>query len=218
MEENVIKRKELKSFSALRIEGHDALIALERHEVWNYVTRGSMGNPKLTEKILVSEEKIEHYLNFKEVSKEELLKIRTNSYSAIPKQPGFILKENGVFYYTPIPSRLHFSEDFCKGRIHLCCDCARMHALPFDKGGCNKALDRKLRIDKYSFISDGYEIFGTTNNAMPVFKCQYFQKEEPRKNTKLSNDSLNRLAKFYNENSIPFKKGKKNFDSFFDDD
>lgn len=206
MSENNIKRKEAKSLNALRIEGHEALIAIAKTEVINYV----LNENGSTDKYVVSSEQIEQRFELKPISIKEFLEYKKDTTTS-----GFVLKENGLLYYTAIPSRLYFTEDFHNGKKHKCIDCARMLALPFEKGGCTKAMDRKLTISKYDFITDGYQVFNTHYDAMPVYSCKYYKKAEERKKT-VEYSANERLKRLYENMPVKENIAKDIFNDFFD--
>lgn len=119
------------------------------------------------------------------------------------KIAGLIFKINDAYFFTEIPSTMHFfSFDGC-GK-HLCADCGRLSALSDAEGGCRKVRDARKRIERYTFVSFGYETFGTVQDVFVVFACNNFREVKPRK--ALSFSEANALKKslkdFYEDNEF----------------
>ncbi len=95
-------------------------------------------------------------------------------------KPGFVLKKDGKYYYSAHP-RLpdyQYMHDGLKGcRSHMCNEksmiCKRLCALPDSMGGCAKIRDEDSVIEKYDFITEGYEFFNlSTQSAFVVLDCE----------------------------------------------
>lgn len=108
-----------------------------------------------------------------------LLKVDVKDLPSLRKngKPGFILKENGQYYYAEITERFSVFSINIIGP-HLCaCNCARMRALPDSCGGCAKVRNRsKEGIEKYPWITVGYETYNCKNEAFVVIACGHYKK------------------------------------------
>ena len=144
---------------------------------------------------------------FKEVSEEELYAYRKTG------KPAMCLKKEGKYYYTEIPKDLKMLSrnilgDHCCGRSGGA-DCGRLYACK--ECGCRKVMDlgqdsyEKLyysknqalylskRIEKYDFITLGYETFNTQMDVFVVVKCTDYTSEEKGYRQKRSAEEVNRL-------------------------
>lgn len=134
--------------------------------------------------------------------------------------PGFILKVENLLYYSQIPYNLNLK---AVSFSHLCAinnsECSHLIATPSILGGCPKVQDRFIefydkndsyssyidtledskRIEKYDFISLGFETFNTISNTFCVIKCNNYekcvQKEEQNKNVNVTNSNNNKKQK-----------------------
>lgn len=108
-------------------------------------------------------------------------------------EPGFVLKCGSALYYTQISKKARFFSTSNLG-THLCGRCKKMSALSDCQGGCRKVRDvsivyanssnkallrRSKRIEKYKFITLGFESFNTTQDAFIVLKCQNYGLASP---------------------------------------
>ena len=116
-------------------------------------------------------------LPLREVTAEELLEYRRN------KVPSFVLKMGNRLYYTEIPSNANFMTAglFCR---HKCADarneCRRLSAAEDEKGGCAKVRNFSKFIERYPWIVEGFETFGTELDAFVVGKCSHYEKCPPQ--------------------------------------
>lgn len=123
---------------------------------------------------------------FQIVSEKELMKRR------IEGKPIFVLYKKGFRFYTEIP-KLSFSalHSIAKTKCTKNTDCCeRLLPMPTDIGGCDKVFDLNLdryssdeytlqellvlakRIDKYPFITAGFETYNTTYPLFVVMECR----------------------------------------------
>ncbi len=104
-------------------------------------------------------------------NREELLQFRR------ARNPSFILKTNGNLYYGQIPYEMTFPEVDFFG-THLCAqqghECSRLSAASDLNGGCAKVRNRSRGIEYYSWISRGFETFGTEKDAFIVTDCKHY--------------------------------------------
>jgi len=98
--------------------------------------------------------------------------------------PFFVLKTDGKFYYCSIPSNINVSSSFILG-THCCSgakyDCMKMYAKSDEEGGCAKVRDRIPHIEKYDFITTGYEIYyPDERSTLTVIDCKHYKLDQPR--------------------------------------
>ncbi len=92
--------------------------------------------------------------------------------------PSFLLKENGKYYYAKIPSNMNLTSSCLLGRHQCSCPshvCAHLSAATDEEGGCVKVRDLEKEIERYPFISCGYETFNCKHNCFVVLSCNHFE-------------------------------------------
>lgn len=121
------------------------------------------------------------------ISKAEIIEKR------ISRIPAFILKlDADTFYYTEIPKETRFNTSESKKDTHLCQTCKK-----FLK--CRKVLDGSVvenrartnseisaisnssRIEKFRFITEGFETFNVINTNFKVKECSNYEYKDPFK-------------------------------------
>ena len=121
-----------------------------------------------------------------EVTSEELAGYRKSGISS------FVLKVDGKFYYSEIPNNISFVSSSILG-AHRCAvaghECHRLSAASDEQGGCAKVRDRSNCIERYPWITTGYETFNTKHDSFVVVNCLHYEKCPPRK--KLSAIEIN---------------------------
>lgn len=109
--------------------------------------------------------------------------------------PTFILKTEGRFYATEIPKDMSFVASGLLGGRHKCAvagnECGRLSAAKDEKGGCAKVRNKSIGIEKYPWITQGYETINTITNSFFVAECEHYEKCPPR--TYLPVAELNKL-------------------------
>lgn len=125
----------------------------------------------------------------REVSLEELAELRKT------KVPSFVLKEDGRYYYAEISPYMTFISSSFLGE-HKCAAagkvCNRLSAAQDEQGGCAKVRARSTNIEKYPWITKGYETFGTEGrDTFVVLECQHHEKTPARPHRTL--DEINQL-------------------------
>ena len=146
-------------------------------------------------RVLTSSVKQKDYL-LNEVTEEELLSLRKS------RKPGFVLKDGDTYLFSEIPKYFSFMSFRDMGE-HLCGSsrygCSRLKACEDCDGGCakvrdlvteaytavqmksfNDAIEASKRIEKYPFITKGYESFNTSHDCMTVLSCQQFEEDIKR--------------------------------------
>lgn len=116
--------------------------------------------------------------NLIEVTAKELTYYRQSEI------PSFVLKVDGKLYYTRIPRSISFVSCNILGR-HKCSisrfECRRLSAASDDQGGCEKVRNKSKCIERYPWITNGFETFNTDQDAMVVAKCHHYKKCPPQR-------------------------------------
>ena len=123
-----------------------------------------------------------------EVSPEELVEYRKN------KVPSFVFKYDGKLYYTEIPYKVGMVGSTIFGE-HKCAtagkECRRLSAATDEEGGCAKVRNRSNFIERYPWITTGYETFNTKHDTFIVISCSHYEMCPPRE--KRSPAELNKI-------------------------
>jgi len=98
--------------------------------------------------------------------------------------PSFVLKVEGKLYYSAIPNNINFVSSEILGQ-HKCavvrCECHRLSAASDEEGGCEKVRNRAKYIERYPWITTGYETFNTKHDSFAVVNCLHYEPCPPRK-------------------------------------
>ena len=139
-----------------------------------------------------------------QVTAEELEKYRRSEI------PSFVLKMDDKLYYTKIPKNLHFVSSTILGE-HQCAKCRHLSAASDENGGCAKVRNNSERIERYPWITEGYETFNTDHDSFVVTNCLHFENYLPHKKvSKAERDKIRlSLAQFYCDDVTNQKKKKK---------
>lgn len=105
-------------------------------------------------------------------------------------EPGILLKINGKNFFVNCPKK-NLPKNMFNNNKHLCLFCKRCYASNPSEGGCLKVKDpfaQNLRypnenkwrwyncmIDKYDFITAGYEVFNHQKEELVVLECDNFE-------------------------------------------
>ncbi|MBQ9315125.1 MAG: hypothetical protein IJ220_09085 [Clostridia bacterium] len=119
--------------------------------------------------------------------KTEISEILSHRLNAVPT---FVLKVEDCLYLADISYRIHLTKNLnAIEKEHLCNNCKACHPYPEQFGGCSKvrdcsidayeqignsfedAVDLSKRIEKYPFITYGYETFGVKVEVLCVSQC-----------------------------------------------
>ena len=128
-------------------------------------------NFELASKVETSKEISYLSLELVEVTTAEISKYRKK------KIPSFILKKDGKVFYTKIPADLSlysakiFENHKCSKANH---ECRRLSAAIDELGGCAKVRNQAKYIEKYPWIINGYETFGTATDAFFGATCLHY--------------------------------------------
>ena len=121
----------------------------------------------------ISEEVEESNFHLEEISEKKLKKLRKE------EKPSFVLKMAGKYFHTEVPKNISFISADILGD-HQCAvygnGCKHLLALPEKEGGCKKVLDRWKRLEKYPWITIGYETFSTNHDVFVVVQCEHYCK------------------------------------------
>lgn len=184
----------MSKFKSKRIKVHyvstEALRIVEEERIYLH-TDMKQHKPKLISKNIISETKYK----LSEITLNDLYEYRRS------RKPGFVLKYQNHYFFTPIPkhSRLMSQTFKLEGfnistATHLCGkNCRRLSAAQDCDGGCakirdmtfdslfkfenlslEKALQESGRIEKYDFISVGFEAFNAAHNCLFVVSCNRY--------------------------------------------
>ena len=149
-----------------------------------YHSKTKLGYLIINKKLISSETK---QLRFplKQVTVEELIAAR------IAKVPSFVLKEEGKYYYTVIEPGIGFLPSTLLGpdTYHLCAqvgkECKRLSSASDELGGCKKVREKSTGIERYPWITVGYETFCTDHDSFVVSCCEHFVKPSSNSNHNL---------------------------------
>lgn len=127
-----------------------------------------------------------------EISQEDISIYRRSNI------PSFLLKTNGKYYYTTISSNLNrlLQDKSLMSTMyphpHMCGECDRLSAASDENGGCAKVRDYHYSyIEKYDWITEGYETFNVSSSSFVVSKCYHYTPYPPRiKKTREEIDNL----------------------------
>lgn len=124
--------------------------------------------------------------------------------------PSFVLKTDDKLYYTKIPKSLHFINSIVLGE-HQCAKCRHLSAASDEEGGCEKVRNETERIERYPWITEGYETFNTDHDSFVVTSCLHFENYLPHKKvSKAERDKIRlSLAQFYCDDVTNLKQVKK---------
>lgn len=151
-------------------------------------------------------------LPLQKISKEDLLNIRTLGI------PGFVLKLEKTLFYTQISKdfpQIAKLEGFLEN--HECRDCKKLgtydcsktsdgalsFVLRYRSKDFKKAVKISQRIEKYDYITYGFETFNVTYESFVVFNCKNVEKSTTKK-SRISDES--------------FRKSKEKLATYFDPD
>ena len=173
----VEKSTNLKNFA---LDGRSFLLAEEAtttKEVTRVVNARNKSDDILKEKTLnTSNAKVSFPL--KEITAEELKQIRKSD------TPSFVLKEYGKYYYAQIPKEMSLYSSLLFG-THQCAttgkECRFLSAASDENGGCAKVREGCKGIEKYPWITVGYETFNTQRDCFIVSECDHYKPCVPKK-------------------------------------
>lgn len=144
-----------------------------KSDVWKYEVTFEIlpkGQPQrvIARKGKGIEEEIKVF-HLRKVTVQELAELRKK------KVPSFVLKVNGELLYSEIPKNMALTGFTLFGR-HLCgvgCKCVSP-GVDSEKW-CKKVQEGSTGIEKYPWITKGYETFATYTECFVVIKCKHFK-------------------------------------------
>ena len=187
MEKTIKTMENTIAFKNVQLDG--ATLTVEKHSTTYEIEWEVSEKTKrqiLSSKTQVGVTKVEKLtFDLVEVTPLELRKFWRN------KTPSFVLKEDGRYYHTQIPKDISFiSAGICGA--HLCArvgaECTRLSAAPDELGGCEKVRNRSCHIERYPWITYGFETFSTRDDVFCVAKCQHYKEREKKWNKVDLND------------------------------
>ena len=138
--------------------------------------------------------------------------------------PSFLLKENESYYFAKIPKGLNLLSSHLLGR-HCCSNashtCGRLSSATDEEGGCAKVRNFSKGIERYPWITAGYETFNCRHPAFVVAKCDHFEVALPHAplSAKEKNEASLLLAQFVWEDvdcwNDVIKRMEKNFNDLY---
>jgi|GEM_PF-5667497 hypothetical protein len=114
-----------------------------------------------------------------EVTPEMLADYRKKGISS------FVLKVEGKLFYSAIPNNISFVSSTILGS-HKCAvaghECHRLSTASDEEGGCEKVRNCSNYIERYPWITTGYETFNTKHDSFVVVNCLHYMKSVRLKN------------------------------------
>ncbi len=113
--------------------------------------------------------------------------------------PLFIMKEGSRYFYSYVP--YNFKLIGTMKEEHLCAPhgtvCDRLSPCSDEEGGCQKVRDDVKHLEKYDWITKGYETINTEDECFVVLNCKHHIITPPRKApNSLKNETKLDLARF----------------------
>ena len=171
-----VTRKTSTTIKNFSLDGEKKLLAQKITTTIKIVQEYNADTDRLLKNVSkeVEKEQIENLkFDLREVTEEEIDEYRRKNL------PSFILKKKGKLYYAKIPKNINVTSIESFGEYHKCAcsgkECKRLLAIPDEKGGCAKVRNRARFIEKYSWIPEGYETFGTVSDVFFVAKCSHYK-------------------------------------------
>lgn len=111
--------------------------------------------------------------------------------------PSFILKVDGKLYYSEISSDIDLMPFKLIG-THKCAaaghECRRLSSASDAGGGCAKVRARSNFIERYPWITTGYETINTRHDVFIVNACSHYEVCPPRKHISAAERNAARLS------------------------
>ncbi|MCI8411872.1 MAG: hypothetical protein HFJ40_05530 [Clostridia bacterium] len=107
----------------------------------------------------------------KEVNSKELEKYRLEG------KPGFVLKQSGKYFYSEIEKDMPIMSFKLLGD-HICvtpCVCKHISS------DCQKVIEGSSNIERYNWITKGYETFNTAADCFVVISCNQYEQVTRKK-------------------------------------
>lgn len=174
---------------------------IQTYEVTKLIHSRNRCTLKVISKKLVESNVNSYNFILSEVSIKELRNYRKNNI------PSFVLKRNGCLYLTSIPGDINFiTSKIIKN--HKCTTvhnvCGRLSAASDGQGGCEKVRRLSSCIERYPWITSGYETFNTQCDVFVVDECQHYKEADHLRS--FSIEEINRmiisLSNFYFDGEI----------------
>ena len=164
------KRYELELYVGRALIKHQVV---EEYEEIRQKDATLVGTEKLVSRKLISSKKeIVSTYPMRSIKHEEISDLRKS------KKAGLLVKAAGEYFYAEIMPDLKFASEVIMGE-HKCSDCKRMSPHTDEKGGCAKVRNYRCNhIEKYDFITEGYETFNTDQNCLVVVECNNVEEND----------------------------------------
>ena len=124
--------------------------------------------------------------NLVSVSAEEIAEIRRSG------APSFVIKVDGQLYYGSTDKVTLGAYSLCGA--HQCGSCNRLSAASDEKGGCAKVRNCSKGIERYPWITTGYETFNTKHDSFVVGNCLHYEQYPTRKKISVSASNRAKLS------------------------
>jgi len=180
MDKITITRIKTETNRKLRLEGVEALQLVEE-TIDSEITvqkapakNGKTSTKEIYRNIVDKKTEVLKSLELSQVSAEELRRFRIRGI------PSFVLKLDEKLYHCIIPKSLKFVGANLVG-THKCKDCRRLSGAPDEYGGCAKIRENSTCIEKYPWITKGFETFGVTPDSFVVGECLHFKSYSEKK-------------------------------------
>lgn len=139
----------------------------------------------------------DHVLQFQWQDKDYAIPLKKSTPAEVVKlrmtrKPGFVLRDkNGKLYCATIPN-CHLIPEETELETHMCrncvkgCKCEKIHDNSLEGNMSNGkkyvlAMEMSKRLEKYPFITYGYQIFNALdNNELTVCQCKHFTNYRPK--------------------------------------
>lgn len=123
------------------------------------------------------------------------------------KTPLFVLKVDSSLYMCKIPPEISFMGFSIIG-THKCAitgkECRKLCAPPEEGGSCEKVMDGSKDIERYPWITLGFEVINTKQPSFRVVTCTHYEACPPRKQYSKEERDARRLA--FAQNYFPHAK------------
>lgn len=118
----------------------------------------------VSKKIIHQDVELVDYFPLSEVTPEQIAKYRRKFI------PSFVLKLDGKFFHTQIPEILNFRYSSILGS-NQCAKCKSYFSIRDKNISCERAKNEYNYIEKYPWITTGYETFYTYHDTFVVINC-----------------------------------------------
>ncbi len=140
--------------------------------------------------------KEEYYIPLQKVTPAQLAELR------LIIDRGFVVKgiHSKDLFFGDISALPNVRLMLTQGEVisHICNSCSRQSALPDEQGGCAKCRNFAKEIEKFPWITSGYEFWGNTSDVFMVTTCDHYEHDNNLrfKSKALSTEKKVQLAQY----------------------